>query len=495
MPEFTPEQRAIIEHKGDLLVLAGPGTGKTFTLLYKIQNLLEKGVPEEKIFLLTFSLKVCQELREKINSLGLGKIKVDTFHGLAYDLYRDFHQREPLLISEKEKREIFKKLALKKDSLKNFEEKKRYYDYLEKIGRLDFDYLLLKVVDLKLNPFKGYCVIIDEFQDLSVEILKFLTLLKEAEFYLFGDPNQAIYGFRGVNLEAIKEFLSQYKPNLKVLPLTQSFRCPKKILEGAEIFKKSPWLVPAYDSLKEGGIIQGFHFSNSQEEKNFLPKLIVNLLGGTGLENAKLKNISPAEIFILGRLRKVLDPLRDFLQREGIPVALPEDEAVALKTELLEWAEKLKYSKIPIEKLLPEVSPFLRTLISNWYELFRKDVDKLAVYMQNLSPQELIFPHLEGINILTIHASKGLEAKVVILYGAEEDLIPLRIFEDIDLDEERRLLYVAITRSKEEFYFISNGERRVYHFLLSKGVSSWLKDFPLKTFSPLPPKPTQKRLF
>ncbi|MFN4132534.1 MAG: 3'-5' exonuclease, partial [Caldimicrobium sp.] len=110
-------------------------------------------------------------------------------------------------------------------------------------------------------------------------------------------------------------------------------------------------------------------------------------------------------------------------------------------------------------------------------------------------PYELIFPSVEGINFLTIHASKGLEAKVVILYGAEEDLIPLKIFKDCNLDEEKRLLYVAITRSKREFYFTASNERKVYNMVLNKGISSWLRIFPFKTFTPSPPKPKQKVLF
>ncbi|MFN3921407.1 MAG: UvrD-helicase domain-containing protein, partial [Caldimicrobium sp.] len=117
MFDLTLEQKEILNYKGDLLVLAGPGTGKTFTILHKIKHLLEKGVPQEKIFLLTFSLKICQELREKLNSLGIKGIKVDTFHGLAYDLYREYYQREPVLISEVEKEHLLKKLSLKKKDL------------------------------------------------------------------------------------------------------------------------------------------------------------------------------------------------------------------------------------------------------------------------------------------------------------------------------------------------------------------------------------------
>lgn len=495
MFELTAEQREILEYRGDLLVLAGPGTGKTFTLLYKIKHLLEMGVPQEKIFLLTFSLKICQELKEKLNSLGIKEIKVDTFHGLAYDLYREYFQKEPVLISETEREHLLKKLSLKKKDLSLSLNQKKYYAYLERLNLLDFDLLLLKVASLKFRNFKDYYLIIDEFQDLSPEILEFLTLFKEATFFLFGDPHQSIYGFRGVKLEAIKSFLEAYKPHIKILSLTQSFRCPQEILEAASSFKSSPWETLSFKSLIKGGTIQGFVFPNATKEKDFLLPWVSNLLGGITLERASMKGLPPSEIFILSRIKKIFEPLKDFLQKEGIPVAMPEEEAQLLKEKLLLLAEKVKYQKQPLEKLIAELSPFLKNLVLNWYELFSRDKAKITAFMQALSPYELIFPSIEGINFLTIHASKGLEAKVVILYGAEEDLIPLKIFKDSDFEEEKRLLYVAMTRSKKEFYFIANKERKIFNISLNKGLSSWLKIFPFKTFSPLPPKPKQKGLF
>lgn len=495
MFDLTSEQKEILNYNGDLLVLAGPGTGKTLTILHKIKYLLERGVPQEKIFLLTFSLKICQELREKLNSLGIKGIKVDTFHGLAYDLYREYYQREPVLISEVEKEHLLKKLSLKKKDLLLPHNQKKYFEYLEQLNLLDFDLLLLKVSTLKFKNFQGYHLIIDEFQDLSPEMLEFLKLFKEATFSLFGDPHQSIYAFRGVKLEAIKAFLDTYKPNIKIMSLRQSFRCPQEILDGASLFKNSPWETPNFISLTRGGTIQGFLFPNLFEEKTFLVSWISNLLGGISLERASTKGLPPSEIFILSRIKKIFEPLKDGLQKEGIPIAMPEEEALILKEKLLLFAEKIKSQKQAFEKLIIELPSFLGNLVMNWYELFFRDKDKLIAYLQAIPPYELIFPSVEGINFLTIHASKGLEAKVVILYGAEEDLIPLKIFKDCNLDEEKRLLYVAITRSKREFYFIASNERKVYNMVLNKGISSWLRIFPFKTFTPSPPKPKQKVLF
>jgi len=203
---LTEEQKKILSQEGDLIVIAGPGTGKTYTLINKIKYLLENN-PPEKILVLTFSLKTSQELKARLKKENLSFIKIDTFHGLAYDLWRDYFNKEPPLISEKEKTMILKKLFPKiKNPLRNEKYKEMYFKYLRSKNLLDFELLLYEVSKINLPDFKNYYIIIDEFQDLSPDILEFLKPFQKANFLLFGDPNQSIYGFRGVNLEKIYTF-------------------------------------------------------------------------------------------------------------------------------------------------------------------------------------------------------------------------------------------------------------------------------------------------
>jgi superfamily I DNA/RNA helicase len=494
---LTEEQEKILRTSGDLLVIAGPGTGKTYTLLRKIKTLIEQGISPYKIYLLTFSFRTSQELKEKALELGLEGIKIDTFHGLAYDLYREYYQKEPLLISEKEKLFILKKLFPKeKNPLKDSEKKKEYFQYLKKNHILDFDLLLMEVASfIKPEAFLNYHFLIDEFQDLSPEILEFLKPFKSASWILFGDPNQSIYGFRGVDLKKIKDFLLNYKPQMKILTLRESFRCATEIIKAANNFRVSPWQIPELKAKKFGGSILGFLFPETFEERDFLGNFIKNLLGGITLERARLSALSPSDIFILSRIKKVYEPFIEHLQKEGIPVALPEEEALVIKDQLLQLVEKVKIFKIPFEKLLEETSTFLKNYLQNLATLFKEDLSKFLFYLDNLSPEDLTFPKLEGINFLTIHASKGLEAEVVILYGAEEGLIPFTLFNDYDFEEEKRILYVAITRAKNHFYFTATKNRKVFNFDLQKGLSTWLKEFPYKEFQKKPQRPKQRGLF
>ncbi|WP_068512773.1 UvrD-helicase domain-containing protein [Caldimicrobium thiodismutans] len=496
-PFITQEQKAVIEANKDLLVIAGPGTGKTYTLLLKIKTLLENGLPPEKILILTFSLKTCQELRERLSRLGIKEAKVDTFHGLAYDLYRDFYQKEPRLIDEKEKTSLLKKLfSGERNLLKNSDQKIQYFDYLEKNGLIDFDLLLNKAISL-INPenLREYYLFLDEFQDLSPEILDFLKSFKEATWILFGDPNQSIYGFRGVNLAKIQNFLQTHKPHLQILTLTESFRCKEEILKRANQFKASPWKIPPFRSKHSGGIIQGFIFPNTYEEKDFLVNLVQNILGGTQLERARHTTFAPSDIFILSRIKRVSEPLIEAFQKEGIPVALPEEEAQKLKDEINQIVERIKVFKEPLPEIINDVSPFLKNIFQNWRGLLERDQEKFLFYLKGLSSEDLIFPKLEGVNFLTIHASKGLEAEVVILYGGEEGLIPFTLFRDYDLDEEKRILYVALTRAKGSFYFTATQKRKIFHYELTQGLSGWLKTLPYKEFPKRPPKPKQIDLF
>lgn len=113
---LSEEQKLVLSTPGDLLVIAGPGSGKTRTLVSKVVRLLEEGVLPEKIYLLTFSVKVSLELRKRLEELGLKGVKVDTFHGLAYDLIRDKDGKAPHSYFRKGKERDIKKTLLRSKS-------------------------------------------------------------------------------------------------------------------------------------------------------------------------------------------------------------------------------------------------------------------------------------------------------------------------------------------------------------------------------------------
>lgn len=494
---LSEEQKKIVFEEGDLIVIAGPGTGKTYTLINKIKYLLEKqNISPEKILVLTYSLKTSQELRSRLNKENLGFIKVDTFHGFAFDIWRDYFGKQPPLISEREKTQILKSLFPKiKNPLKDNKNKEIYFKYLKARNLLDFELLLLEVSKLPLPEFKDYYVVIDEFQDLSPDIMEFLKPLQKATFLLFGDPNQSIYSFKGVNLEKLYTFWQKFKPHIKIFNLTLSFRCPEKILSYAEGFKNAPWKVPPYKSLKENGIVQGFLFYNTFEEEDYLVNLVKNLLGGLQLENQKYQSVSPKDIFILSRIKNVFLSLKNRFLKEGIPVNVAEEDALNCFEKITEFLNFIERSTFLTDELIKNSDPEIRNFLENLWALASQDKEKFIGYLKVLEPSDFINPYKEGVNFLSIHASKGLEAEYVILVGVEEGLIPLKLFDDTLEDEERRLVYVSLTRAKKGFFFTSVKERKIFNFILNRGISFYFKDFPLRIFSPKPKKPKQTGLF
>lgn len=494
--DLTDEQRAILQTRENLLVIAGPGTGKTFTLIRKVKHLLENSdLSSDKILVLTYSLKTCKELKSKFNKEGLSEVKVDTFHGYAYDLWKRVYDTEPPLITEIEKKRILSKLFGKvKNPLINQQSKKLYFEYLRKNKLLDFELLLIEVAQFKNFEFRDYVIIIDEFQDLSEDILTFLELFKEASFVLFGDPNQSIYRFRGCDIQKTFSFLNRFLSNLKILSLSKSFRCPEEILKYAERFKTSPWKTPSFQTEKKGGIFQGFLSQNTSQEIEFLIDFVKSLLGGLQLEHQKPSHFSPKDVLILSRIKEVFYPLKEAFIKAGIPVNFVEKESEENFKIIQDFIERLKTDHFSPEILIQQIKPSLKPFLQNFWDLSFHDKGKFISYLLTLNPLEIIDTEKEGINFMSIHASKGLEAEVVILLGCEEGLIPLTLFKDFDLEEEKRLVYVALTRTKQRFYFSATRERKIFNYVLRE-ISSYFKEFPIKILKPKTKTPKQSSLF
>lgn len=223
--------------------------------------------------------------------------------------------------------------------------------------------------------------------------------------------------------------------------------------------------------------------------------LVENLLGGLQLETQKYQSVSPKEIFILSRIRNPFLPLKNKFLEEGIPVNFVEDEAISSFEKINKFLNSIETSVLPVEKHIKNSDTEIKNFLENLWALSVEDKEKFINYLKALEPSDFITPYKEGVNFLSIHASKGLEAEYVILVGAEEGLIPLKLFEDTLEDEEKRLIYVALTRAKRRFYFTAVKERRVFNFTLNKGVSFYFKNFPIKVFSSKPKKPKQTGLF
>jgi DNA helicase-2/ATP-dependent DNA helicase PcrA len=286
---LNPHQReAVSTVEGPLLILAGPGSGKTRVIVHRVAYMLDvKDVHPSNVLAVTFTNKAARELRARLDTLVGGQVArglaVGTFHAnCARWLRRDMKHlgRDPgfaiyddndqvdlvkqilkeLEIDEKRtsprsvlsaishaKSELVNPEAYARDAQGQWQETiarvfKRYNDLLERNHALDFDDLLVVTVELfrEVPEVLGYYqrrfqnVMVDEFQDTNIvqyEIVKLLT--KESRnLCVVGDEDQSIYSWRSADIRNILHFENDF-PDLKVVVLEQNYRSTSTILQVA----------------------------------------------------------------------------------------------------------------------------------------------------------------------------------------------------------------------------------------------------------------------
>lgn len=286
--KLNQSQLEAVDHKnGDLLILAGAGSGKTRVIVHRIASLLEHGVDRGSILALTFTNKAAKEMRERLSSLlnaDVAYMWIGTFHsmclkilrrdidklgfGSSFAIYDTYDQMtvmkecmKYLNINEKVfKPSYFLKIisdckdqlidveTYKKEYAINFKEKtiariyEAYQERLYKNNALDFDDIIFFTVKLLQHDpevKEYYCnkflhILVDEYQDTNHAQYVLLNLLasKNHNLCVVGDDDQSIYGWRGANIRNILDFEKDRK-NVKVVKLEQNYRSTDVILEAA----------------------------------------------------------------------------------------------------------------------------------------------------------------------------------------------------------------------------------------------------------------------
>ena len=290
LEELNPIQRKAVEHIEDpLMIIAGPGSGKTRVLTYRIAHLISQGIDSFNILSLTFTNKAAREMRNRIENLVGPEAKnlyIGTFHSVFarilriecnrigypsnFSIYDTQDSRSLLKTIIKEQNlnpDLYKansvhnrissaknNLLFPKDYAADMQRvaedelagrprvKDIYRIYAQRCkmaGAMDFDDLLLKMYEMLLKDeitrekyqerFKF--IMIDEFQDTNVSQYKIVQILaaKYKNIGIVGDDAQSIYAFRGATIRNILNFEADY-PNLKVYKLEQNYRSTKNIV-------------------------------------------------------------------------------------------------------------------------------------------------------------------------------------------------------------------------------------------------------------------------
>ncbi len=286
MKEFTYEgaqKEAILHQKGPMLVLAGPGSGKTFTITHRICYLIEHyGVNPSNILVITFTKAAASEMKDRFEKLMEGKaasVSFGTFHAIFFRILKFAYRYDARSIVREEQRiqyikeemdqckmevedeadfvsSILSEISSVKGEMiglnhyysKNCSEElfKQLYcgyeDRLRRAGLIDFDDMLVMCYELFTQrkdilqawQKKYQYILIDEFQDINrvqYEIVRMLAA-PENNLFIVGDDDQSIYRFRGARPEIMLGFEKDYKDAKKVL-LNINFRSTREIVETA----------------------------------------------------------------------------------------------------------------------------------------------------------------------------------------------------------------------------------------------------------------------
>lgn len=274
------QQEAVTSEDRALLVLAGAGSGKTRVVVTRILYLLSQGERPHSILGLTFTNKAAQEMKERIRQAAQVDILLGTFHSLGVRILRESGRSIGLgasftIFDEEDSEKLLRRcldkygLASKKGDIKSYKSlisqcknalkgpgdeleeeslehfSKVYHDYAEALTAnqaVDFDDLLfLPVQLLRQSPEvltfyqqRWRHLLIDEYQDTNRAQYELVKLLVQPDNRLFavGDPDQAIYSWRGANIRNILDFQKDF-PEAKVVRLEQNYRSRMNILQAA----------------------------------------------------------------------------------------------------------------------------------------------------------------------------------------------------------------------------------------------------------------------
>lgn len=365
---LNKEQAEAASHRdGPMLVLAGPGSGKTHTLVSRIINLIEgENIPPDKILVITFSKKAATEMQARFQKQVGDKsypVSFGTFHAVFYHIlkYHNSYSSDSILTPKKQIEyiekialahniseahnedfisEVLSKISQIKSSIHdyksvissyNLEDEDRnniqtiYEDYVSKLNKerfIDFDDMIIKTYELFCNNkdilkkwqerFEYFLV--DEFQDINEIQYEVLMLLagKKMNVFAVGDDDQSIYGFRGSNPEIMRNFANIN--GCITVNLLRNYRCAEIVIKKAGLLisnnidriEKSQI---AEKINKDDGYVQITKYKAVENEAEYVISEIKKLIG-TGIELY--------DIAILYRTNKCVSTIEEKLIMNGI---------------------------------------------------------------------------------------------------------------------------------------------------------------------------------
>ncbi|MDR1587722.1 MAG: UvrD-helicase domain-containing protein [Treponema sp.] len=450
-----------------------------------------------------------------------------------------------------------------------------YRDRLRESGVLDYDDLIAGTVRLFsaqesiLSEYQKRCryIFVDEYQDINLSQYILLRLLADGgcrtenaagresaaknagavqrpRLWVIGDPNQAIYGFRGSDKRFIDRFTIDY-PEARRFELVKSFRCADPIISAAGRLTGS-----GLRGTESPVDLYRFEYPTEKSEAEGVARRISRLIGGASFfakdsgdadtaDSGYADCAAPGDCAVLIRAAALAAPLIKALEDHGIPCVFAGEQPWWEEEPLKSFLEYLRENYISrngerSDALAEDASGAAEKLRRAWEDFckskktagvsrggalgvaanrekfgggrtsadgeepvdrlvrlaaFRESLSSLPDILALSSPAALPESSREGVQVMTIHASKGLEFDHVFVIGLEEGILPFTLYDDpsssaggaspsakkqrpgTDIEEERRLLYVAMTRARLGLC-LSWAKSRVFHGRKLSGAPS-----------------------
>ena len=394
---LTQAQREAVTHiNGPLLVIAGPGSGKTRVITRRAAYLVYCGIKPWNILAITFTNKAAGEMRRRVDALVAQKgIWLSTFHSFCARVLREFAQRlgygRDFMIfdaddSAKLIREILKEMALSHEDFKpsslheaigaakerfmtpedlaeaaqgDFRQQvaaRVYGEYERRLAAanaMDFDDLLLNMAVLirrdedvlrKLRNRHQF-VLVDEFQDTnrSQYVIARLLTEKHRNLCVTGDPDQSIYGWRGADINNILNFEKDY-PDAKVVFLDRNYRSTKTILSAANcVVERNTQRKPhtLYTERPEGDKIHLVQCRDSREEGQEIARAIQSLIQ---------EGHAPRDVAVFYRVNALSRQIEEALVESALPYQVVGGVEFYSRREVKDILAYLRFAANPLDE-------------------------------------------------------------------------------------------------------------------------------------------------
>lgn len=485
------QKKAIICKNSRTLCIAGAGSGKTTVLTKRIEYLMEYCyVKPESILAITFTRKARQEMKSRISN---GSVSVETFNSFCERILRRYndliYDKSVRMLSYRDRIRIIRKaldsLQLSMDQAlliyfpwaqrqgKTFDKMRNifindiYYlrDYLKfkkkkfRFGSHDVSdehrtsYNMLVGISnyieayMRKNGLRDFAdqlldtlgffekhrdlipdfehILIDEYQDINSTQIELIDTLDAKNIFCVGDPRQSIYGWRGSDIKYILNFPDKY-PGCDILTLSKNYRSTTAIVKLINNSIRDMGFLDLESSINKGKDIHLKKFGSEEEEFEFVTERIL------------VSNLPRKEIFVLVRTNRILNDISKLMKEKGIDHLVKSDE-------------------------------------------IRRNAD----------------PGEDQVTLATIHSIKGMEAEAVFLLGCTRNNFPcqgsdhpvvdlIKIDEYDKEEEEKRLLYVAMSRAKRSLYLTYT---RSLTYFITKDMQRIINE---KERKPVPKKAQKK---